>query len=108
MMGACLSVMPSCVTDTGRCADSTDAMQDDLIFVACVCACAAPHAGCSAFLLYDTCAYLCCATCMQVSEIVMLRNGCDVCCTSDTDKERVIRVDEMIKSLGSSSSTDQA
>jgi hypothetical protein len=30
----------------------------------------------------------------QVSELLMLRAGCDVCCTSMDDKERVVRVDE--------------
>lgn len=29
---------------------------------------------------------------MKVVELVMMRAGCDVCCTSDSDKERMDRV----------------
>lgn len=32
----------------------------------------------------------------KATEILMLRNGCDVCCTSDDDKARVARVDQLV------------
>jgi hypothetical protein len=34
----------------------------------------------------------------KVSELLMLRHGCDVCCTSEEDKARFVRVDAAIMS----------
>eukprot|EP00197_Chlamydomonas_leiostraca_P005342 CAMPEP_0202861580 /NCGR_PEP_ID=MMETSP1391-20130828/2933_1 /ASSEMBLY_ACC=CAM_ASM_000867 /TAXON_ID=1034604 /ORGANISM="Chlamydomonas leiostraca, Strain SAG 11-49" /LENGTH=213 /DNA_ID=CAMNT_0049540995 /DNA_START=11 /DNA_END=652 /DNA_ORIENTATION=- len=35
----------------------------------------------------------------KVSELLMLRAGCDVCCTSVDDRERVLRVDDALAGL---------
>ncbi|GLC56887.1 hypothetical protein PLESTB_001159900 [Pleodorina starrii] len=40
----------------------------------------------------------------KLVETVMLRDGCDVCCTSPSDKDRIQRVNEMMMSSSSSSS----
>jgi hypothetical protein len=35
----------------------------------------------------------------KVSELLMLRQGCDVCCTSEEDKARFVRVDAAMSAM---------